>query len=114
MHVVADVLQRYPQNPATLEVGQDLRRLLLLDYTAPQRALELMYSNPKFNKLSQQSTIVIPSFPRALQPFGDDEMSSDGSADEMSSDGSADEMSSLDYAADDAQGEQTDRVRGSS
>merc|ERR1711959_154932 len=66
LHAVSDVLQRYPQNPATLDVGRDLRRLLLLDYTAPQLSLELMYSNSnannsssKFKQLSQKSTIVI-------------------------------------------------------
>merc|ERR1712093_11440 len=87
LHAVSDVLQRYPQNPATLDVGRDLRRLLLLDYTAPQLSLELMYSNSnsKFKQLSQKSTIVIPSFQRALVPCEDD---------------GTDEMSSPDYNED--------------
>merc|ERR1711959_188635 len=106
LHAVSDVLQRYPQNPATLDVGRDLRRLLLLDYTAPQLSLELMYSNSnannsnsKFKQLSQKSTIVIPSFQRALVPCEDD---------------GVDEMSSPDYNQDYEEGEQRDRMRGSS
>merc|ERR1711939_1064131 len=56
-------------------------------------------SNSKFQKLSQKSTIVIPSFQRALVPCEDD---------------GVDEVSSPDYSEDYEEGEQRDRMRGSS